>query len=129
MVSRAAWLYIGLVVLAAAALVSSTPINSAVTSRFWVDLVILQLLFLVCDSTATPLVSRQTKWSPSSAATLAAVVLLGPVAAALVGATSVLSIKRQLQLPERLFNGAMTALSGLVAGKTYLLLKGPVGVP
>jgi hypothetical protein len=129
MVSRAAWLYIGLVVLAAAALVYSTPINSAVTSRFWVDLVILQLLFLVCDSTATPLVSRQTKWSPSSAATLAAVVLLGPVAAALVGATSLLSIKRQLQLPERLFNGAMTALSGLVAGKTYLLLKGPVGVP
>jgi hypothetical protein len=120
MVSRAAWLYIGIVVVAAAALVDSTPIDPSVVPHFWADLVILQVLFLVCDSTATPVVSRQTKWSPSSAATLAAVVLLGPVAAALVGATSLLSIKRRLHLPERLFNGAMTALSGLLAGKTFL---------
>src|ERR1700729_3497188 len=122
MVSRAAWLYIGLVVLATAALVNSTPVH--VLPGFWVHLVILQLLFLVCDSTPTPLVSRQTKWSPSSAATLAAVVLLGPVAAALVGAVSVLSIKRQLRLDGRLFNGAMGALSGLLAGRTYLYLHG-----
>jgi hypothetical protein len=129
MVSRAAWLYIGLVVLATAALVDSTPVSSSVSPHFWRDLVILQLLFLVCDSTPTPLVSRQTKWSPSSAATLAAVVLLGPLAAALVGAVSLLSIKRQLRLDGRLFNGAMNALSGLVAGKAYLALSGPVGVP
>ena len=74
------------------------------------DLIVLQLLFLVCDSAKTPLTSRQTKWSPSSAATLAAVVLLGPLAAALVGATSLLSLRRQLLLAERLFNGAMHAL-------------------
>jgi hypothetical protein len=129
MVSRAAWLYIGLVVLVTAALVDRMPIGSGGSHRFWAALIILQLLFLVCDSTPAPLVSRQTKWSPSSAATLAAVVLLGPVAAALVGAVSVLSIKRQLQLAERMFNGAMNALSGLLAGKAYLALNGPVGVP
>ncbi len=128
MVSRAAWPYIGLVVLATVALVESTPMP-APSPHFWRDLIILQLLFLVCDSTAASLVSRQTKWSPSSAATLAAVVLLGPVAAALVGAVSLLAIKRQLKLAGRLFNGAMTALSGLLAGRTYVALHGPVGVP
>ncbi len=129
MVSRAAWLYIGIVVLATAALVERTPIASNGVPHFWLSLVILQLLFLVCDSTPAPLVSRQTKWSPSSAATLAAVVLLGPVAAALVGAVSAVSIKRHLKLAERLFNGAMNALSGLLAGKTYLALHGSVGAP
>jgi HD domain-containing protein len=129
LVSRAAWLYIGAVVLATAALVDRTPIHaSGVSSHFWAYLVILQLLFLVCDSTPAPLVSRQTKWSPSSAATLAAVVLLGPFAAALVGAASVLSIKRQPQVAERLFNGAMNALSGLLAGRVYLALSGAVGL-
>jgi hypothetical protein len=130
MVSRAAWLYIGLVVLATAALVDSTPlVTHEPTPAFWRDLVVLQLLFLVCDSTPAPLVSRQTKWSPSSAATLAAVVLLGPAAAALVGAVSLLSIKRQLRLDGRLFNGAMGALSGLLAGRAYVALHGPVGLP
>jgi HD domain len=129
MVSRAAWLYIGLVVLATAALVKYTPLPASFPAGFWRDLVILQLLFLICDSTPAPLVSRQTKWSPSSAATLAAVVLLGPVAAALVGAVSLLSIKRQLRLDGRLFNGAMGALSGLLAGRTYLYLNGPLLYP
>jgi hypothetical protein len=124
MVSRAAWLYIGLVVLATAALVQTTPLPVPLPHDYWRDLVILQLLFLICDSTPAPLVSRQTKWSPSSAATLAAVVLLGPVAAALVGAVSVISVKRQLRLDGRLFNGAMGALSGLLAGRTYLYLHG-----
>jgi hypothetical protein len=130
MVSRAAWLYIGLVVLATAALVDATPfVMHEQVHIFWRDLIILQVLFLICDSTPAPLVSRQTKWSPSSAATLAAVVLLGPVAAALVGAVSVLSIKRQLRLDGRLFNGAMGALSGLLAGRAYLALNGKVGPP
>jgi hypothetical protein len=124
MVSRAAWLYLGLVVLATAALVKSTPLPVPMPADYWRDLVILELLFLICDSTPAPLVSRQTKWSPSSAATLAAVVLLGPVAAALVGAVSVISVKRQLRLDGRLFNGAMGALSGLLAGRTYLYLHG-----
>jgi len=94
-----------------------------------VVLFVLQALFLVCDSAKTPLTSRQTKWSPSSAATLAAVVLLGPMAAALVGAVSLLSLRRQLLVAERLFNGAMYALCGLAAGAAYVKLGGPVEVP
>jgi hypothetical protein len=136
LVSRAAWLYIILVVLATAALVDHVGMHSSLSSHHVLDLVILQLLFLVCDSTPAPLVSRQTKWSPSSAATLAAVVLLGPLAAALVGAVSVLSVKRRVQfvkrrheLAERMFNGAMNALSGLFAGETYLALNGHLGPP
>ncbi len=38
-------------------------------------------------------------------------------------------MRRQLRLGERLFNGAMHALSGLAAGETYLALHGPVGLP
>jgi hypothetical protein len=129
MISRAAWLYISLVVLVTAALLERAPIDPSVTPHFWRDLVILQALFLVCDSTPAPLVSRQTKWSPSSAATLAAVVLLGPAAAAFVGAVALLSIKRKLKLGERLFNGAMTALSGFLAGMAYQALNGQVGLP
>jgi hypothetical protein len=133
-VSRAAWLYIVLVVAITALLVAmahATPLH--VTSKPVANpllvLVVLQALFLVCDSAKTPLTSRQTKWSPSSAATLAAVVLLGPAAAAFVGATSLLSLRRQLLLAERLFNGAMYALCGLLAGVAYVKLQGPVGMP
>ena len=124
MVSRAAWLYIGLVVSAAVILVVVFAMRTMIPSHDWiyatpqrpqhlVTLVALQLLFLVCDSGKTPLTSRQTKWSPSSSATLAAVVLLGPVPAALVGATALLSLQRHLRLAERMFNGAMYALAGL----------------
>jgi HD-GYP domain-containing protein (c-di-GMP phosphodiesterase class II) len=92
-------------------------------------LITLQVLFLVCDSGATPMTSRQTRWSPSSSATLAAVVLLGPVSAALVGATALLSLQRHLRLAERLFNGAMYALSGLAAGWAYLACHAVPGLP
>jgi hypothetical protein len=140
MVSRAARLYIGLVVVLTGLLVAATsmaPVQGSwgvmspesITSPASVTLplfalVTLQALFLVCDSVDTPLTARQTKWSPSSAATLAAVVLLGPLAAAFVGASSLLSLRRQLRLPERMFNGAMHALSGLAAGAAYLAVGG-----
>jgi HD domain len=133
MVSRAAWLYISLVVIATTVLVAAAPAHPhqgphPVPHQLFA-LITLQLLFLVCDSVKTPLTARQTRWSPSSSATLAAVVLLGPLAAALVGATSLVSLKRQLGLAERLFNGAMHALSGLAAGEAYLALNGPIGFP
>jgi putative nucleotidyltransferase with HDIG domain len=91
-------------------------------------LVVLAVLFMICDSTPTTLTSRQSAWSPSSAATLAAVVLLGPGGAALVGATSLISLRRG-GLRERAFNGAMYALSAFAAGEAYLALGGPIGVP
>jgi hypothetical protein len=124
-VSRAAWLYIVLVVAATGVLVATAPRTYAAGIKHpLLVLVVLQILFLVCDSAKSPLTSRQTKWSPSSAATLAAVVLLGPLAAALVGAISLVSPRRQLLLAERLFNGAMHALCGLAAGLTYVALYG-----
>jgi hypothetical protein len=128
-VSRAAWLYISLVVAATTVLVGMTADHLGPIPHPVFALVTLQVLFLVCDSVKTPLTARQTMWSPSSSATLAAVVLLGPLAAALVGATSLISMKRQPRLAERFFNGAMHALSGLAAGEAYLALKGPVGFP
>jgi HD domain len=128
-VSRAAWLYIVLVAAAAAVLVATSPRTDSDIPQPVLVLVVLQILFLVCDSAKTPLTSRQTKWSPSSAATLAAVVLLGPLAAALVGAVSLVSPRRQLLLAERLFNAAMYAVCGLAAGQTYVALHGHVGPP
>src|ERR1700727_3897221 len=89
---------------------------------------LLAVLFMICDSTPTTLTSRQSAWSPSSAATLAAVVLLGPGGAALVGATSLISLRRG-SLRERAFNGAMYALSAFAAGEAYLALGGQIGVP
>jgi putative nucleotidyltransferase with HDIG domain len=91
-------------------------------------LLVLAVLFMICDSTPTTLTSRQSAWSPSSAATLAAVVLLGPGGAALVGATSLISLRRG-GLRERAFNGAMYALSAYAAGEAYLALGGHIGVP
>ena len=135
MVSRAAWLYIFLVVAVTGIVVAASYRRLAHIQMLahvhqsYLILIALAVLFLVCDSAKTPLTSRQTKWSPSSAATLAAVVLLGPMAAAIVGAVSLLSLRRQLLLAERLFNGAMYALCGLAAGAAYVALKGPVGIP
>ena len=146
MVSRAAWIYIGLVGIVTAALVFAAQLANGFFAVGhvlypWLALASLQALFLLCDSVKSPTTSRQTVWSPSSAATLAAVVLLGPVAAALVGATSLISLRRQpaddsdpvrrrrLLMAERLFNGSMHALSGLAAGEAYHALNGHVGLP
>ncbi|MGH3303081.1 MAG: HD-GYP domain-containing protein [Streptosporangiaceae bacterium] len=129
-ISPAAWVYIGLVVLAAGLLVARTPVlGPGHASNPWRDLVVLQVLFLICDSAGGPLTFRQTRWSPSWAATLAAAVLLGPAAAAFVGAMSLVSVRHEPRLGERLFNGAMHALSGLAAGSAYLAINRSVGVP
>jgi hypothetical protein len=125
-VSRAAWLYIATVVIVAVILIA--PLHFEIRgAEQWVEMGVLPLLFLICDSTPTPLASRQSAWSPSSSATLAAVVLLGPACAALVGVISVFSLRRHLILAERLFNGAMYALSGYAAGRAYVALGGPLG--
>jgi hypothetical protein len=127
-VSRAAWVYIGAVVIAAASVVAprfdTRPLSA---SCWWTVLGVLMLLFLICDSTPTPLAARQAAWSPSSSATLAAVVLLGPVGAALVGAVSLISLRRKTLLAERVFNGGMYAVSGYAAGRAYVELGGHVG--
>ncbi|MGO8883321.1 MAG: HD-GYP domain-containing protein [Streptosporangiaceae bacterium] len=126
-VSRAAWVYMALVVAAAAAIIA-TAAPPMLDQQDWWILAVLCALFLICDSTPTP-AARQSAWSPSSSATLAAVVLLGPVGAAMVGGVAVLSLRRRLLLPERLFNGAMNALSGFAAGTVFHILGGPAGIP
>ena len=79
--SRAAWLYMAIVVVAAAAMFGYLVVfhrNWDITPRLAQILLVLAILYLICDSTPATLTSRQSAWSPSSSAALAAVVLLGP---------------------------------------------------
>src|SRR5215467_12326926 len=123
--SLVTWLYIAAVGSAACAVLA--PIRAGTQPiGFWIVCGVLALIFLVCDSTPIVLGPGQWAWSPSSAATLAAAVLLGSrgaIGAAIVGASAVVSIRR-VQVIERLFNGAMYALAGYAAGMTYHLLGG-----
>jgi HD domain len=118
--SFGSWLYLVVVVAVASVLIAHAPFGTA-TTQWWADYAVLALLFLICDSMPTPLTARQSAWSPSSAATLAAVVLLnGGYGAAMVGAAAVLTLRRRVPLPERLFNGAMYAVAGYAAGFAFL---------
>ncbi|MGH3274731.1 MAG: HD-GYP domain-containing protein, partial [Streptosporangiaceae bacterium] len=117
-----AWLYTALVAAAAIALLTVAR-PTGMSSRFWAGLIVLQLLFLVCDSTPALRAARQSAWSPSTAASLAAVVLVGPFGAGLVGAMSVISLRAHLSLGRRIFNGAMYALSGYLAGVAFVALQ------
>jgi HD-GYP domain-containing protein (c-di-GMP phosphodiesterase class II) len=123
--SRSAWFYIAAVVVVAIVLIARGPFAGI----SWDKLSVLALLYLVCDSTSAPLMPRRAAWSPSTSATLASVVLLGPVGAAIVGAVSALSVRRGLLIAQRLFNGGMFALSAYAAGWTFVMLGGQVGVP
>jgi HD-GYP domain-containing protein (c-di-GMP phosphodiesterase class II) len=127
--SNVAWCYVACVAAVAACALTWAVVAQARqqnTLRTMVALLVLGLLFLVCDSTPTALASRQSAWSPSSSATLAAVVLLGPPGAVIVGATSLLTVGRGLQLTQRVFNASMYTLSAYAAGEAYLALSGPV---
>ena len=124
--SLTTWLYIVAVVSAAGAILARAPVETA-RAGFWVVYGVLAVLFLICDSTPTLLGVRQWAWSPSSAATLAAGVMLsqyGGVGAAMVGAVAVLSIRGQVPVAERLFNGAMNAIAGYAAGTVFHALGG-----
>ncbi|WP_199725860.1 HD-GYP domain-containing protein [Nocardiopsis sp. Huas11] len=92
-------------------------------------LVFIAVLFVVAESISTIVVADvKAGISPSSAVSLAAVVLVGPVGAAVVGFASCLTIRRQ-NLVKRSFNGAQFALAAYAAGHVYLLLGGTVGEP
>jgi HD superfamily phosphohydrolase YqeK len=122
---RAAWLYIGTVVAAAAIVVARGPLAGIPWSRLGV----LAILFLVCESTPTAITPRRVTWSPGYAATLASVVLVGPVGAAIVGVVSAFTLRRGPTIPQRVFNGAMYALSAYAAGRVFIALGGTVGIP
>ncbi|MER5621124.1 HD-GYP domain-containing protein [Streptosporangium sp. NPDC002544] len=95
----------------------------------WSNLMVLALLFLVCESVPTLLSVRQAAVSVSFSAVLAAVVLLGPEGAALVGMTAMFSVRPGLPLVKRLFNSAQFAICGYVAGRVYVALGGRAEVP
>ena len=119
-----AWLYV-----AATAVAGALTILWSLPYRLSpLTLGVLAGLFLVCESTPTVLSPRRASWSPSSAATLASVVLLGPVAGALVGASVIFSVRRMLPV-QRLFNAGMYALAGYAAGEVFLALGGHPGLP
>lgn len=125
-VSTATWIFIGVVVAAAVAILLHVPVGQA-QPGWWEIYACLGLLFLICESFPTPLATRQSAWSPSSVATLAAVVLLTPMGAAMVGAVAVLSLRRRLTVAERLFNGGMNTVAGFAAGVTYAVAGGLIG--
>jgi len=116
--SLATWIYVLALVAAATAVLVRVPVG-LVSVRWWIAYAVLALVFLIFESTPVFLASRGSAWSPSSASTLAAVVLLGPIGAAMVGAAAVLSFSRRIPVVERLFNGSMYAVAGFAAGVVY----------
>jgi HD domain len=123
--SRIAWLYIGAVIAAAAVAVARGPF----TGIHWSQVVALGLLLAACESTATLLSQRSLAWNANTIPSLAAVVLVGPVGAALVGCFTLLGVRRGPSPAQRLFNTGMFALSAYLAGRGYLLFGGHVGTP
>ena len=73
---KSAWLYIAAVVIAAAVVVARGPFGGI----DWAQVITLGLLLAASESSATLLESRTLAWSSSSVASLAAVVLAGPLA-------------------------------------------------
>src|SRR5262249_38592872 len=124
--SPGAWLYVAAVVAAAAAVLAEAmgadPDLDGPLRQSW-TMVVLVLLFLICESAPTALASRQSAWSPSSSVTLAAVVLVGPAGALVVGATSLFSVRRGLALTQRGFNASMYGPSARAAGRAYPALR------
>lgn len=115
-------------------LIAVLAVAVALVSRFgalgdWDILLVLALLFLVCESMPTLLNVEQFAVSVSFSASLAAVVLVGPEGAALVGLIAVVSVRPGLPVVKRLFNGAQFAICGYAAGWVYQVLGQRPGVP
>jgi hypothetical protein len=125
---RVALLYIGAVVALAAVLVARGPFTG-LSWQYWQYVVFLGILVIVSESWATQLRPGKLTWSPSSAAMLASVVLVGPVGAAIVGACSALGLRRGPSVLQRVFNTSMLALSAYLAGRAFLALGGHPGLP
>ena len=122
--------YLVLIVGLAAAMIGRGLVVSGVLGEHdWPTLLVLALLFLVCESVPTLLNVEQAAMSVSFSAVLAAVVLVGDVGGALVGATAVLSARPGLPVHKRLFNGAQFAICGYAAGWVFDWLGGGHDVP
>jgi HD superfamily phosphohydrolase YqeK len=102
---------------------------SSFDSLDWTTLAVLALLSVICESVPALLASQNARVSLSYSAGLASVILLGPVGAALVGASAVFAWRREFSVIKRLFNGAQFALAGYLAGRSYSAAGGAIGKP
>ena len=116
----AAWVYVCGVVAVAANLIAT----SSFEGMDWTALLVLTLVFLVCDSVPARLTVSRARVSLGYAVGLASVVLVGAAGAALLGACAVVTGQRPVPLVKRLFNGAQFALGGYCAGTVFALLGG-----
>ena len=123
--SRIAWLYIGAVIAAAVIVLVRGPY----TGLDWSQIGVLGLLLVACESSATLLNARGLAWSANTMASLAAVVLCGPIGAVLVSCGTLLGVRRGPNVVQRLFNTGMYALSAYLAGRAFLAFGGHVGTP
>lgn len=121
----AAWAYLCAVV----ALAASCVALSSFHEFDWTTLAVLAVLSLLCESVPALLNSESARISLSYSAGLASVVLIGPVGAALVGATAAIVWRRDVAPEKRLFNGAQFAVAGFMSGEIFLALGGITGKP
>jgi HD superfamily phosphohydrolase YqeK len=129
----AARLYVGAVVAAGGLVILAGPFGKIT----WATLAVLALVLLICEGSPVLISPRRTGnpsqtrhfWSAGSSVILAAIVLLGPVGAALVGATTALNTRRDLDIVKRMFNGAMWSLAAYCAASAYVAAGGQAGVP
>jgi len=117
--------YICTVVIVTVVIVARGPFGGIA----WADVAVLGAVVAIFESTATVLRTKELTWSPGSAAALAAAVLIGPIGAALVGACTLLTVRRGPSAVQRVFNTAMYTLSAYLAGRIFLALGGHVGAP
>jgi hypothetical protein len=121
----AAWAYVCTVVVLAASAIGLSSLDGI----DWATLAVLALLSVICESAPALLNSENARVSLSYSAGLASVVLLGPVGAAIVGASAMVAWRREMGLEKRLFNGAQFAVSGYLAGVVYQMAGGTTGKP
>ena len=123
--SSIAWLYIGAVIAAAAIVLAKGPY----TGLDWSQIGVLALLLVACESSATLLNARGLAWSANTMASLAAVVLCGPVGAAVVSCGTLFGIRRGPSVLQRAFNTSMFTLSAYLSGRAFLAAGGHEGAP
>lgn len=126
---RLAQLYICVIVAAALAVLALVPTRSFA----WPTLGLLIALLVVAESVATVMPREGVRLSAGFSFTVAAVIIVGPVGAALVGAAGAFAYVRAGSPPvKRAFNGALYALSAFAAGVAYQSvapgLQGPLGL-
>jgi hypothetical protein len=123
--SRIALLYVGAVIVAAGIVLAAGPYRGL----DWTQIGVLGVLLVACESAATLLNGRGLAWSANTMASLAAVVLCGPIGAALVSCGTLLALRRGPTFMQRLFNTGMYVLTAYLAGRAYVACGGPVGTP